>query len=246
MNTEQFIDRLARERGGPAPHARPGHPGSRADRVRALLAVEELFVGLATDIAADHGSPTVAALLGMITERAHRRIGFTQILAADAARSILAHELPARTLNHLRGIISDPAGFLSGAEALPEDPYTVPSGRPQHKDTPEFLQKVLGINLFEARDRIQAADALLPHTDVNGIPEPARYPGIAGALGKAATITEREQMEALPDGSAFIDSADDIGTVHLGKVWYPETAPITLERAAGRFLPARVLHRGSA
>ncbi|MFF5793709.1 HNH endonuclease signature motif containing protein [Paeniglutamicibacter sp. NPDC012692] len=195
MNTEQFIDHLAEERGESASPARPGHAGARSDRVRALLAAEELFVGLATDIAADHGSPTIAALLGMITERAHRRVGFTQILAADAARAALAHELPAGTLNQLRGIVSDPRGFLAGTEALPEDPRTVPSGRPPHKDTPEFLQKTLGINFFEARDRVRAADALLPHTDINGIREPARYPGIAGALGNGR-LGVREAMRA--------------------------------------------------
>ncbi|MFJ6416868.1 HNH endonuclease signature motif containing protein [Paeniglutamicibacter sp. NPDC091659] len=182
MNTEQFVDLLAKERGESASPGRPGPPRSRADRVRALLAAEELFVGLATDIAADHGSPTIAALLGMVIERAHRRIGFSQILAADAARSTLAHELPIETLNQLRGIVTDPKGFLAGTEALPEDPRSVPSGRPPHKDTPDFLQKSLGISFFEARDRVQAADVLLPHTDINGIREPVRYPGIAGAL----------------------------------------------------------------
>ncbi len=131
----------------------------------------------------------------MVVERAHRRIGFTQILAADAARSTLAHELPVETLNQLRGIVDAPERFLSGTEVLPEDPRTVPSGRPPHKDTPEFLQKTLGINFFEARDRVRAADSLLPHTDINGIREPARYPGIAGALGNGR-LGVREAMRA--------------------------------------------------
>lgn len=64
------------------------------------------------------------------------------------------------------------------------------------------------------------------------------------AIDKAATITTRAQMEALPDGSVFIDLSGDIGTVHTARVWYPETSPISLTYAA-RYLPARVIHRGA-
>lgn len=182
MNIDQFTNQLASERGSSPAAGRPGRHGSRADTLRALLAAEEIFLELATDLAAGHNSPVTAAMLGLVVERTHRRVGFTQILAAEAARATLAHELPVQTLNQLRGIIDSPADFRSGHAELPADPPTIPSGRPPHKDTPEFLQQLLGVSFYEARDRITAADSLLEHTDINGVREPVRYPDLAGAL----------------------------------------------------------------
>lgn len=195
MYDEQFapIPGKGREHHGPRP--RPSHAVAGSDRLRSLLAAEEFFVAAATELAIETASPTEAAALALIVEHAHRRTAFIQILAAQGARRTLAHELPLDTLEQLSATVADPAPFLAGDLELSADPATAPTGRLPHKDTADLLQHLLGIGYFEVRDRINAADALLPHVDVNGISHPARYPQLS-ADAEAGTIDPRHAIQA--------------------------------------------------
>lgn len=178
-------------------HAGPGQgrTSGGADRLRSLLAAQDYFVATATELSAAASSPTEAAALALIIEQAHRRASYLQILAAQGARKTLAHELPRETLEQLSAAITSPAPFLAGEVELPADPATTPTGRLPHKDTADLLQHLLGTGYFEARDRVKAADALLPQTDVNGIGRAARYPQLS-ADAQAGTIDPRHAMQA--------------------------------------------------
>ncbi len=59
-------------------------------------------------------------------------------------------------------------------------------------------------------------------------------------------ITAAEGLEALPERSVFRDRHDDVGVVHLGQVWYPDTAPLSFEYVAKHYFPAVVLYRPDA
>jgi hypothetical protein len=166
-----------------------------SDRLRSLLAAEEHFVAEATQWAIETTSPTEAAVIALIVEHFHRRTAYIQILAAQGARRTLAHELPLDTLEQLSAAMADPAQFLAGDLELPADPSTAPTGRLPHKDTADLLQHLLGIEYFEVRDRINAADALLSHVDVNGVSRPARYPQLS-ADAQAGTIDPRHAIQA--------------------------------------------------
>ncbi len=194
MNTEQFTQLLGQGRGHTGQGSTPGQPVSRADRLRLLLAAEEFFVATATELATGSTSPTEAAMVALIVERAHRRTTYTQILAAQSAQRTLAHELPLETMEQLSAIVADPAPFLAGKSSLPADPLTAPIGRRPHKDTADFLQHLLGTAYFEVRDRINAATALAPHVDVNGISRPARYPKLSEDA-QSGTVDPRHAIQ---------------------------------------------------
>ncbi|GAA1498812.1 hypothetical protein [Paeniglutamicibacter kerguelensis] len=68
--------------------------------------------------------------------------------------------------------------------------------------------------------------------------------GQAGSLDLAANITEREQLTSLPNNSVIEDCSGDVGSIFNGKIWHPETAPLSLGRAT-RYLPATVVHQGT-
>ena len=195
MHTEQFdqIRRNGPEHDGHP--SRPGHVVAGVDRLRSLLAAEEFFIATATELALQTTSPTEAAALALVVERAERRTAFIQILAAQGAQRTLAHELPLDSLEQLSAAISHPAALLDADLNLPEDPVTTPTGRLPHKNTADLLQHLLGIGFFEVRDRINAAPALLSHTDINGITQPARYPQLS-ADAQAGRIDPRHAIQA--------------------------------------------------
>ena len=128
-----------------------------------------------------------------MAEHAQRTAAYAQILAADLAQRTLVHELPVAQLNELRTLAKDPEDYISGARQLPDDPRTVPAGRPTFKNTIDFLQNVLHISFFEARDRLQSATNLLPHTDVNGVAQPPRFPKLADELVSGNVIPQGNQ-----------------------------------------------------
>ncbi|GAA5227349.1 hypothetical protein GCM10025778_18820 [Paeniglutamicibacter antarcticus] len=172
-----------------------GKPEAGTERLRALLAAEEFFIATATEMAAQTTSAVEAATLALVVERTHRHTAYTQILAAQAAQRTLAHELPLVTMEQLCEIVAAPAVFLASDAALPPDPLTPPTGRMPHKDTTDFLHHLLGTGYFEVRDRVNAANALLPHVDTNGIKQPARYP-LLSADAQAGTVDPKHVIQA--------------------------------------------------
>lgn len=195
MHIEQF-DQNRRNGPGHGGHpSRPGHAVAGVDRLRSLLAAEEFFVATATELAIQTTSPTEAAALALVVERAERRTAFIQILAAQGAQRTLAHELSLDSLEQLSAAIAQPAALVDGGLKLPEDPATAPTGRLPHKDTADLLQHLLGVGFFEVRDRINAAPALLSHTDINGITHPARYPQLS-ADAQAGRIDPKHAIQA--------------------------------------------------
>ncbi|MGL3806528.1 DUF222 domain-containing protein [Paeniglutamicibacter sp. R2-26] len=176
MHTDSFIAAVAGH--GDAPGSRP----TPDDELRAYTEAVRLAAALGQRIAERTASPTRASYFALVAEQAQHSAAYQQILAADLAQRTLAHELPAAHLNGLRALAKEPDAYISGASALPEDPRTVPAGRPTFRNPVDFLQNVLHLTFFEARDRLQAAANLLPHTDVNGMHQPPRFPKLAGEL----------------------------------------------------------------
>ena len=160
----------------------PGHPVSPDDELRALLEAQRLTRDLSRSVAAHTTSPIHAALFARAAEDAHRTAAHTQLLAADAARRTLAHELPEAAFAALAAIHQDPGPYITGTAALPADPATVPTCRPVFKDTTEFLTGFLHIGYYDARERVRAIDRLLPGTDIHGIHTPPKFPLLAGDL----------------------------------------------------------------
>ncbi|MGL3805151.1 HNH endonuclease signature motif containing protein [Paeniglutamicibacter sp. R2-26] len=180
METAQFVESVA---GHPAG---PGHRAAPDDTLRALLVAMRMCEALCEEISRDTGSPTRAAFHATVLERHTQRMELAQIRAAGTAQRTLIHELPPETLTALRTVAEDPGDYMLGRCPLPEDPRTVPTGRLEFRNTPEALQRMLGITYFEARDRLHAAWLLLPGTDVNGIPQGPRFPVLAGQLDAGA------------------------------------------------------------
>ena len=151
----------------------------------------------------------------MTVEHAKRALEIAQVKVAQLARQALVHELPADTLTALRAVAEDPAAFVAGEAPLPEDPRTVPTGRLQFKTPADCLGGMLDIDYFEARDRMQAADDLLPGIDEYGLPRGPRYPQLAeqlaagkarlGPMAAAARKLEklRPGIEARPDAEGI-------------------------------------------
>jgi len=64
---------------------------------------------------------------------------------------------------------------------------------------------------------------------------------LAAGYSKPRTITTREEVEALADGSVLIDSHGDVANLR-DDFWFSyETAPMTHHRMA-KYLPATVLY----
>ena len=189
MHTDSFIAAVAGH--GNAPGYRP----TPDDELRAYTEAVRLAAALGPRIAERTTSPTRASYFALVAEHAQRSAAYQQILAADLAQRTLAHELPAAHLNELRALAKEPADYIGGAAALPEDPRTLPAGRPTFKNPVDFLQNALHLTFFEARDRLQSATNLLPHTDVNGMPQPPRFPKLAGELA-AGDASPREISSA--------------------------------------------------
>jgi len=58
---------------------------------------------------------------------------------------------------------------------------------------------------------------------------------------KPRTITTREELEALPQGSIVLDATGDVTRLRGGSWYTYETEPMTHTRMS-RYLPATVLH----
>ena len=196
MDTERFTHISGQRRGHSGQGPQPGLRVARADRLRALLAAEEFLINTASEIATNTTSPTEAAALALVVERAHRRTAYTQILAAQCAQRTLAHELPVHDMEQLVAVIDDPEPFIDGETDLPDDPLSPPAGRLPHKDTSDFLHHLLGTGYFEVQDRVRATTAFLPHVDEHGIQQPARYPLLA-AEALAGTVEPRLALQAV-------------------------------------------------
>ncbi|MFF5791419.1 HNH endonuclease signature motif containing protein [Paeniglutamicibacter sp. NPDC012692] len=185
-----------------------GHDVSPEDLLRDFFELQDRLDTLTETLATlATVSPVTAVLLNMGLEKARRRAGHHRLLAARAAQRSLAHELPVETLNELREITDHPAGFAAGDAVLPADPRSVPTGRLPHKNTAELLQRTCAIGYFDARDRLDAADFLLPGTDEHGMPAPARYPLLAvhlraGKLDPTEAIRAANKLEKLRSGIA--------------------------------------------
>jgi len=63
----------------------------------------------------------------------------------------------------------------------------------------------------------------------------------AAGYSKPRTITTREEVEALPDGSVILDSAGDVANLRDGFWFSYETSPMTHHRMA-KYTPATVLY----
>lgn len=178
MHTDRFIKAVIGDDGT------AGHLVTPDDELRAYTAALQLLEELGDRIATRTLSPTPACYFALKVEQAHRVSGYEQILAADLAQRTLANELTVAQIDRIQLLASNPAGYIAGKDRLPDDPATVPTGRPTFKSPVEFMQNVLCIPFAEARDRVQSAGHLLPHTDVNGIELPPRFPKLADELAK--------------------------------------------------------------
>lgn len=68
---------------------------------------------------------------------------------------------------------------------------------------------------------------------------------LAAGYRKPRTITTVEELRALPDGSAILDSSGDVGQ-KLSEWWYfPETAPMGSSKVA-KYGPVTALHEPQA
>lgn len=192
----------------------PGHPVLPAEKLRLLIALVRRTDELTSELTAEISSPTQAALFAHAVERTHRQAELAQIRAAHTVQRTLVQDLPAPNLEQARAIAMDPAAFIRGEMQLLADPTTVPTGLMPFKDTPAFLQGALGLGHFAARDRLHAANALLPHIDVHGNACGPRYPRLAeqvhtGAarLG-AATAAARKLDKLAPSIAAHPERPD--------------------------------------
>ncbi|GAA3324824.1 HNH endonuclease signature motif containing protein [Paeniglutamicibacter sulfureus] len=208
METQQLIEALTGDGGD------PGHPVSPAGKLRLLNALAQCTDEVAAELTAEITSPTQAALFAHTIERTHRQVELAQIRAAHTAQRTLVQDLPAPNLDQAREIARDPAAFIRGERELPADPATVPTGLMPFKDTAAFLQGDLGLSHFAARDRLHAANALLPHVDIHGNTRGPRYPKLAEQVhaGKArlgaATAAARKLDKLAPSIASHTQSPD--------------------------------------
>lgn len=192
----------------------PGFTSTPDDDLRALIATLRLLTELTDRLERDTGSPTRALLAAMTVERAHAALEISRLKVARLARRTLVHELPADTLASLRAVAEDPGAFLAGGEPLPEDPRTVPTGRLQFRNPGECLEGMLHLNPYEARDRLQAAEDLLPGSDEYGNARGPRYPQLArqleaGGARLNATAAAARRLEKLRPGIAARPDAEE-------------------------------------
>ncbi len=214
MQTDAFIANLA----GHSDY--PGYSPTPDDELRALIEDIHQIDALVARIASRPASPTRALLTAMTIEQAKHAIAVAQLKTAQLARQSLVHELPANTLTELRAIAEDPTAFMAGEAQLPEDPRTVPTGKLQFKTPADCLAGMAGIDYFEALNRMQAGDDLLPGVDEHGMPRGPRYPQLAQQLatGKSAPSTVaaaarkleklRPAIESRPDAAQFAEQIE--------------------------------------
>jgi hypothetical protein len=196
MDTRRLIEALTGDGGD------PGHRVSPARKLRLFSALSLRLAELAAELAAEIASPTEAALFAHDVERTHRQAEIAQIRAAHTAQRTLVQDLPAENLEWARATAADPVAFIRGERALPPDPATVPTGIMPFKDTCDFLQHSLHLPRFAARNRLHAANALLPHADVHGNQCAPRYPKLAeqlhaGTACLGATAAAARNLDAL-------------------------------------------------
>lgn len=176
MQSAQFIAEVTGHRED------PGHQVTPDDELRALAAAQQIVDDLTRSIARRTTSPSHAVFFVHTAERAARNAGYAQLAAADLAQRTLAHELPLELLNTLHPMAQAPAEYIAGRQQLPDDPRTVPTGRPTFKDTAELLQNSLRIAFFEARARMESVAQLFPRTDADGTTRPAQFAKLADEL----------------------------------------------------------------
>ncbi|MFL4475473.1 HNH endonuclease signature motif containing protein [Paeniglutamicibacter sp. MACA_103] len=208
METQALIQALTDDGGD------PGHPVSPVEKLRLLNALAQRSGDLIAELTLEIASPTQAALFAHTIEGIHRLAELAQIRAAHAAQRTLVQDLPEANLEQARSIARDPAAFIRGELQLSADPATVPTGLMPFKDTTAFLQGSLGLSHFAARDRLHAANTLLPRTDIHGNTCAPRYPKLAeqvhaGAarLG-AATAAARKLDKLAPSIAAHPERPD--------------------------------------
>ena len=198
----------------------PGYSPTPDDEQRALFEIFRQADVLVSRISARTNSPTRALLAAMTVEHAQRALQVAQLKVARLSRQCQVHELPAETLTAVRAVAQDPAAFVAGEARLPGDPRTVPTGRLQFKTPADCLAAMVGIDYFEARNRMQAADDLLPGLDEHGFPRGPRYPQLARRLAAGQTALAptaaaarkleklRPGIEARPDAARFAEDAE--------------------------------------
>lgn len=196
MDTQELIDALTGDGGD------PGHPVSPVEKLRLLNALSRRADDLAGQLSTEIVSPTQAALFAHMVERTHRLAEFTQVRAAHTAQRTLVQDLPEQNLEQARAIADHPDAFIHGRTTLLADPATVPTGLMPFKDTTAFLQGALGLSHFAARDRLHAANSLLPHTDIHGNTCGPRYPKLAeqvqaGTARVGATAAAARKLDKL-------------------------------------------------
>ena len=177
MHASTLIDTLT----GHSEHRE--HPVTPDDELRAyatlIAALEELSPRITTN--ADSRTRTCAA--AQLVERAHRITEAAQLMAAESLQRTNAHQLKSDSFSGIKMALSDLNDYAEGITQLPEEPTRMLTGRPTFKDTAELLQHTLRIGYYDARDRVQAADRLLPHIDHTGVERAPRFP----QLGKELT-----------------------------------------------------------
>ncbi|WP_411733320.1 HNH endonuclease [Paeniglutamicibacter sp.] len=208
METQALIQALTGDGGD------PGHPLSPVEKLRLFNALSQRIDELAAQLFREIISPTQAALFAHTVERTHRQAELAQIRAAHTAQRTLVQDLPAPNLEQARAIAENPVAFIHGDLQLPADPATVPTGLMPFKDTTAFLQGGLGLSHFAARDRLHAANTLLPHTDIHGNACGPRYPKLAEQVhaGTArlgpATVAARKLDKLAPSIAAHPERPD--------------------------------------
>lgn len=207
MHTDQFIAELA------GYGVTPGYQSTPDDDLRAYAKAALVMEELGPRIAKHTKSPVHAAYFVYTVERAHRATEYSQVLAAALAQRTLAHELPGQVFDAIAQLRTDPDGYIAGTCTLPADPRTVPHGRLLFKNTAEFLAQTLKINFHEARDRLQAAEDLLPHTDAHGIARPAHFQLLGRQLtdGAAAPRELKNAARKLGRLQPHINAQPDAG-----------------------------------
>ena len=176
MDTQWLIEALTDDGGD------PGHQVSPADKLRLLSALNLRTEKLTAELAAEITSPTHAALFAHTIERTHKQAEIAQLRAAHTAQRTLVQDLPAENLDQVRATAAEPGAFIRGEQSSPTDPATVPTGIMPFKDTCDFLQHGLHMPRFAARNRLHAANAMLPNTDIHGNHCAPRYPKLAEQL----------------------------------------------------------------
>ena len=182
MDTQRLIEALTGDGGD------PGHRVPPAEKLRLLAALGLRTAELAAEIAAETTSPTAGG-----PPRPHRRTH------PPAGRS---RPNPRRTHRptHPRCQNSPPKTSTrygpsprtlrhssAGASPFPRTRPPSPPGSCPSRTPADFLQHALHLPRHTARDRLHAANALLPATDIHGNPAGPRYPRLAAPLLKGTT-----------------------------------------------------------